>query len=293
MASRVGSLGLVAAVVLVLSWGCGTKKDPDGGPTGGVPEILEFSASPSTIERGERTTLTWRTDGAESIRIVDGGGEPIDLLDSDPADGSAVVEPPADQRYELIAVGPTGETASDFATVTVLEPGGGPRILVFDARPGSGGGETELFWKVAETERVRILDGLEHEIFAEDPAGEEGSTQVRVERSSTFVLEAEGSGITVTAEVRVDVPAAPVVAFEAADEVVDFGASTVLRWEVEDATGITIADGAGAPVDVEPSGQLEVSPTSATTFELVATGQGGRTVASATVAVRPVIDQFE
>jgi len=78
-------------------------------------------------------------------------------------------------------------------------------------------------------------------------------------------------------------PAAPVIAeFKAEPSRIERGQSTVLRWQVSDATQVQIDQGVGS---VQPSGRRTISPTAATTYTLTASGAGGSVSASATVDV--------
>jgi uncharacterized cupredoxin-like copper-binding protein len=73
---------------------------------------LTFTASPSTINAGQSTTLTWTTTNATNVSIDNGIG-------LRPANGSLVVAPLTSTVYVMIATGPGG-TASAEARVTVI-----------------------------------------------------------------------------------------------------------------------------------------------------------------------------
>src|SRR5690606_27226784 len=60
------------------------------------------------------------------------------------------------------------------------------------------------------------------------------------------------------------------------------GQSTLLQWNVTDASAISIDNGIGT---VAPAGQRNVSPVSTTTYTLSATGSGATTQRSVTVTV--------
>src|SRR6185437_11615076 len=63
---------------------------------------------------------------------------------------------------------------------------------------------------------------------------------------------------------------------------IERGQSTVLRWQVTDATEVKIDQGVGS---VSASGRQTISPSATTTYTLTATGAGGTASASATVDV--------
>jgi len=87
-------------VVLVLMTGC----------NGGAPPIINiFSASPSTINQGESSTLTWSVSDADTVTITPGVGT-VDSSDSIP------VSPEVTTVYTLSA---TNSAGSVTATTTV------------------------------------------------------------------------------------------------------------------------------------------------------------------------------
>jgi peptidoglycan-associated lipoprotein len=78
------------------------------------PVISSFTAEPSTIERGQASTLKWSVTGADSITIDNGVG-------TVQADGTRSVFPSSTTTYRLSASGPGG-TASESVTVNVTAP---------------------------------------------------------------------------------------------------------------------------------------------------------------------------
>lgn len=88
---------------------------PNTQPTGpGVPTIAEFSAEPSTIERGQSAVLRWNVSGATNVAISNGIG-------TVPASGTQRITPQQTISYVLTASGSNGD-ASRTATVTVTGP---------------------------------------------------------------------------------------------------------------------------------------------------------------------------
>ncbi|MCK4309428.1 MAG: hypothetical protein KAW42_05595 [Candidatus Atribacteria bacterium] len=85
-------------VVSVLMTGCDNP-----------PIVLNFSASPSTINPGESSTLTWSVSDADTVTITPGVGT---VASSD----STTVSPVVTTVYTLIA---TNSAGSVTATVTI------------------------------------------------------------------------------------------------------------------------------------------------------------------------------
>jgi peptidoglycan-associated lipoprotein len=80
-------------------------------PPAPAPDITEFSAEPSTIERGQSSTLKWSVSNATEITIDHGVG-------TVQANGTKGVFPTETTTYSLRATG-SGGTMNKTATVTV------------------------------------------------------------------------------------------------------------------------------------------------------------------------------
>jgi peptidoglycan-associated lipoprotein len=83
-------------------------------PPPAAPDIAEFSAEPSSIERGQSSTLRWSVSNANQITIDNGVG-------TVQASGSRSVYPNETTTYTLRASGPGG-ALSKTATVSVTAP---------------------------------------------------------------------------------------------------------------------------------------------------------------------------
>src|SRR5579863_29435 len=83
-------------------------------PPPAAPDITEFSAAPSTIERGQSSTLRWAVTNANDISIDNGVG-------TVQGNGTKSVFPNDTTTYTLTARG-AGGTLTKSATVTVTAP---------------------------------------------------------------------------------------------------------------------------------------------------------------------------
>jgi peptidoglycan-associated lipoprotein len=90
------------------------KKDTVA-PVAEKPVITQFEAEPSTIEKGQSSTLRWAVSGQVSGITIGPGIGSVD------ASGNRQVYPSATTTYTLTASGPGG-TSSSTATVTVANP---------------------------------------------------------------------------------------------------------------------------------------------------------------------------
>lgn len=110
------SLGFGVAL-LVLALGACHKKvavaKPAAPPPPPAAPTATLSASPSDLQKGQSTTLTWNTANANDITI-----EGLGTL---AASGSRTVSPDDSTTYKLVAKGPGGTQEAD-ARVTVTAP---------------------------------------------------------------------------------------------------------------------------------------------------------------------------
>jgi peptidoglycan-associated lipoprotein len=90
------------------------KEQPAPPPPPAAPSITAFTAEPSSIERGQSSTLNWNVTDASAISIDNSIG-------TVQATGNRRVFPGASTTYTLTATGPGG-TKTATATVNVTEP---------------------------------------------------------------------------------------------------------------------------------------------------------------------------
>ncbi|MBK5259283.1 MAG: hypothetical protein JJE51_06800 [Thermoanaerobaculia bacterium] len=84
-----------------------------------VPQLIRFSATPSSVAAGRYATLSWAVANVATVTIDNGVG-------SQPASGSITVSPSRSTTYTLTA---TGAGGSVTATTTVTVTGVGPRVV--------------------------------------------------------------------------------------------------------------------------------------------------------------------
>ena len=112
---------LMAFSLFLVVAGCGRRPPapeppppPPPKPEPAKPAISTFVAEPSTIERGQSTTLRWATSNATNITIDQGIG-------AVQASGTRSVFPSSSTTYTMTARGAGGQVTST-ARVTVTEP---------------------------------------------------------------------------------------------------------------------------------------------------------------------------
>jgi len=130
----------------------------------------------------------------------------------------------------------------------------------------SKGQSVTLTWQVTNASSVEI-EGI-------GTVEASGSKKVKPTENTTYTLTATGDGGTKTSSVDVELAAGPVpiVLFSANPESVQTGHPVTLKWEVTNATEVSIDGGIGK---VQTKGSKQVKPTSSTSYTLTATGEGG------------------
>jgi peptidoglycan-associated lipoprotein len=98
--------------------------------------IAQFTADPSSIDRGQSATLRWSVNDATSVTIEPG-------LGSVQSNGSRQVFPSNTTSYRLTATGPGGN-ASASATVNVNAPAPPPPAPPADKKPFTSRVDTEV-----------------------------------------------------------------------------------------------------------------------------------------------------
>jgi hypothetical protein len=139
------TLKLALPLLAALLAGCPTS-------SASLPLINSFTATPSSVHLGNKTTLAWDVSGATSISIDNGVG---------PQTGHSVdVTPSTTTTYTLTATGPGGSVPATV-TVTVLPAVAKPVITEFSASPNDVpfNGSTNLSWTVTGANSISVTDG--------------------------------------------------------------------------------------------------------------------------------------
>ena len=260
-----------------------------------APTINSFTASPSTINAGESTTLKWSTSNADRATISWPGGHSKEHYETL---GSKTVSPTQTTTYRLTITDVNGRTTTSSVTIVVRtpRPAALPKITLFITSYSSidRGGSTSLRWASSNASRARLSW----------PGGSlnvstAGTRTVSPTSTTTYrltVTSASGQSATDTVTVRVRVSAPKITSFTASPSTIDRGGSTTLRWTSEHATRaiILLPDGSR---DVSASGALTVRPNRTTTYHITVSNADGQiTTKFFTVIVRepalPIITSF-
>jgi hypothetical protein len=250
-----------------------------------VVRILEFSSYAGYSGIGMPTrpppagggvTLTWRTDGAESVTIVPGD----EIRDPNPT-GSADVHPTGHTSYTLTAVGPGGVEVTQTINVEVaVVP---PRIAQFRVtKPTLGtpvypGDPIELSWSGSGLTAATITADQGDVAPGEpsiDVTGQSSVTVRPTQRGAVqYTLTVSNSSGSQTATTSVAISPVVISEFTASP-----GFPSALQWSVQGANDLT-------RVSIEPdigpvaaNGKLTVGPAQTTQYVLTVISADGTTL---------------
>src|SRR5215472_5888008 len=117
----------IALSLAMFAAGCKKKAPPPPPPpppkpvenvkpsTSNAPTVAQFSAEPTSIQRGQSSTLRWEVSGDVTSVSID---QTVGTVQSA---GSRTVSPANSTTYTLTATGPGGRTTAS-ATVSVTSP---------------------------------------------------------------------------------------------------------------------------------------------------------------------------
>ena len=246
-------------------------------PTVQPPRIDSFTASPTSVDLGNESRLSWTTNGEEIVATISPDvGEVAE-------DGSTTVTPKEDRvttGYTLTARNSGGQ-AEATASVTINPP----TIRNCSASPTliDLGGSARLSWN-SSSARVSIDQGI-------GDVAEDGTQSVSPSTRTTYRLTATGSGgrrasCTATVKVRPRIDS-----FEADPSSITRGQSSTLRWTTTNASSVTLG-GSG----VDDDGSQVVIPYNTTRYTLTARNQDAQVSEQVTVTVTlppaPVINNL-
>jgi hypothetical protein len=237
-----------------------------------TPTITSFTASPASIQAGGSSTLSWQTQNADSVTLTPTGQTVAQ-------NGSQAVSPVVTTQYTLTATNSSGSTEA-FATVNVQAVGGAPTIVSFHANPAtiSVGGSSTLSWQVSDADAVSIDQGI-------GSVSVQGSHSVSPAATTIYQITATNSFGTSTANALLSVNSnvAPIVqSFTAQPQVINPGGVSLLSWNVLNAALVTINPGNHQLVG---QGELQVSPSQTTLYQLNASNGFGSATAQVEVRI--------
>ncbi|UAA37478.1 hypothetical protein KIH87_12220 [Paraneptunicella aestuarii] len=223
------------------------------------PPTASLSWSPSTVNYGDSSTLTWSSTNATGC-VLNGASRPAN--GSWRGDNRTVT-----QTSNLYCQGLGGTSSTVSATLTVLPPPKVPTAsLSWSPSTVSYAGSSRLSWSSSDATAC-IVDG--------QSKGTSGyidySNQLSNKTSSVYCTGAGGSSSTKYAVLTVGAPPSPTTSIAWSPSVIEYNGAATLTWSSNNATSCTL-DG----VSVATSNSLQYTDlTTSKTSVLNCTGAGG------------------
>jgi phospholipase C len=172
-----------------------------------VAPTVNLTLTPTTIQSGQSSTLTWSTGHASALTIVDGAGHSIPV--SSPASGSVTVNPTATTTYTATVTGyaatagGTAPTATATATLTISA-----LAATLTANPVSlatTGQSATLTYSVVTDPGQTVTVSISNNALASS-TNPTGTVTVTPGVTTTYVLTAtQANGVSTTAKATVTV----------------------------------------------------------------------------------------
>ena len=240
----------------------------DAGPDqiGVQPGSVTLDGSGSYDPDGDPLKYQWQQIGGPSVSL------------SGMNSAQATFDAVSNQTYSfrLTVTDPGGMKSTARTTVSTVRAD--VRITRFTASPDRirSGESSLLTWNVENATDVEIT-GL-------GKVSNSGTQSVTPTETTTYRITARGSSGEVTdlVTVYVETPDVRILRFQAAPANIMPGETSTLSWATDNATSVSIP---GVGDNLPANGSTTVSPTTSTTYTLVARGSGGREVTAATNVV--------
>ena len=231
--------------------------DPQSGP---APLRVEFDGSGSTDWNKDIISYEWDFDGDGTI-------------DMEGITATYTYQDPNTYTAKLIVTDKKGNTSEATQEIRVYRP---PTVSI-EADPLSiiSGESSTLSWASTDATSASISPGI-------GSVEVNGSRTISPIETTTYTINATGSGGSATDSVTVTVYQPPTVNIFASPGAIVSGESTTLSWTSANADSVSIDQGIGS---VDTDGSMVVSPTETITYTITATGSGGSATDSVIVTV--------
>lgn len=318
---------VACAIVVALAGGCGESSGPRY-----TPQILQFAAFPVDAYEGDYRLLSWRTEYADRVTIMERTGTEGSyrydvLFESDITPNGALEYRVHGALTLVLRAYNTGSRreAEQAVDITVDVPTPDHLVAFYPDSPWLGPGEcAKLNYSIANVAAGMSLHlgvvepdwGGDEMVHNFDTDGEmlHGSFEVTDCATSTSFLKishhtgfyaelynAAGEAIEYQENYVgfFEVALPEIISFTADDYTIIPGGMTTVRWEVREAESVELSGYTPQYCDawLECRGNAEVTPTGTIEYLLTATGPGGVMVDRLTVVVTstptaPIVESF-
>jgi hypothetical protein len=242
--------------------------------TSSEPISVTLSADPTTISKGQNSTLSWMSQNATNCSAP--------WTSATSTNGTQIVTPDSTTSYTISCTGQSG-TASSTATVTVTTGGGGnnnPTVSISaDPQTINPGATSTLIWTSTNTNSCSAIWTL--------ATSTSGSFSISPSATTDYGITCSGAGGNASATTTVTVTTGggggnnPTVSISANPSTIEPGATSTLTWTSTN-TNSCSATWTSA---TSTSGSFDVSPISTTDYGIICTGTGGSASATTTVTI--------
>ncbi len=269
-----------------------------------VPTIATFTASPTTIQTGQSTSLAWSSSGATGC-TASGGAGADGWSGAQPVSSSGTPVGPINvtgsETYTLTCSGAGGTSTPSSVAIAVTATPPAASISSFTATPSSlqSGASSSLAWTSSNADSCAAGGGSGSDGWGGPVATSSSgtSTGALTAGTYTYTLTCTGpGGSSPTSSVVVTVtnapPTASITSFAATPSALTVGQSTQLSWATSAATSCTASGGTGAdgwngskPVSSSGTAVGPINTAGTYVYTLICTGAGG-TGAPSSVSVK-------
>ena len=229
--------------------------------------------SPTQINQGQSSTLSWTSTNATAITIDSGVGSVTPV-----AAGSKTVTPASTTYYTATATGPGGSVQCMTKIKVVPVPTAPSCTLSVNPTTINAGGTATVSWTTANVTGA-VID------HAVGSVSVNGTTSVTATTTTTYTGTFTGPGGTVTCAGTLNVtpPPAPACTVSVSASNITPGQSVIVSWtSINATTGSITGIGNATPVS---SGSTELFPSTNTTYTGTFTGPNGTVQCSSAVTV--------
>src|SRR6202453_4359004 len=238
-----------------------------------APQVT-LHANPSTVQRGDASSLTWTSEDATSC-VASGAWSGTKSVSGTQSTGAVSVN----STFMLTCTGIHGKTSQE-TTVTV--DAAAPTVAL-GATPStvSKGGIATLTWKSTNTTACTASRA-----WAGSKATSGSQSTAAVDANSTYTLVCTGPGGSASQSATVSVKSpTPTVSLSVGPSAVASGGSATLTWSSANATACS-ASGAWTGAKATSGAQSTGAVKATSSYTLTCTGPGGSAAQSATVSVK-------
>ncbi len=246
--------------------------------------LVSFSLTPSTIETGDSTTLSWNSTNTTSCTASG------NWSGTKATTGTEIITPSTagTYTYTLACTGTDG-TDTKSVTLTVSDPDPGtpdpdPTVsLIATPSTITNGDTTTLTWSTNNVVTSCSAPWTSH-------TTKSGTQVVSPTATTNYTITCTDGVKTATANATVTVNEVPVdpepaIIFTATPGTITNGSVATLSWSTADATSCTASGGWSGAKSLH--GSQSVSPSTNEMYSLTCTGPGGTTIQSVSVTVNP------